>query len=250
MSPDKDTSIEQMEMESHLEGNDIVTNLQMLSRNYPGAVCLSTGFGLEGQVLTHMIFSHRIPIKVFTLDTGRMFSETYAVWSATEEKYGQKIIPYYPDAGALQQLVAADGPNGFYCSPEARKNCCRIRKVDPLKEALAGQKIWISGLRAEQSDMREQMQLFSFDISRQLYKYHPLFYWSEREVKEFIRAYHIPYHPLYDRGFKSIGCAPCTRAVAPDADMRSGRWWWEDNTTKECGIHLPLPPTEPQAFTI
>jgi phosphoadenosine phosphosulfate reductase len=241
---------ELMELLQVIENNDVVNNLRFLAERFPNQVCISNGFGLEGQVLTHLIFSNDIPIKVFTIDTGRMFMETYAVWSSTINRYDKKIISYSADREAVENLMTNDGPNGFYCDVAARKRCCYTRKVVPLQRALAGQKIWISGIRAEQSEERSEMSLFSWDASRSLYKYNPLFHWSETEIKEFIRAYNIPYNSLYDRGFQSIGCAPCTRAVLPGQDQRSGRWWWEDSSTKECGIHLPAKPTEPQTFTI
>ncbi|MCP9751271.1 phosphoadenylyl-sulfate reductase [Ferruginibacter sp. HRS2-29] len=217
-----------------LSVNDV---LQRLAADYPGQVTFSSSFSFEDQVITHAILSQQLPISIFTLDTGRLFAETYSVWSSTNDRYKTNVKAFYPNQEALQQFVEANGPNAFYASVENRKACCHIRKVEPLKRALAGQKIWITGLRAEHSAARHDLQQVEWDEGNQVIKYHPILHWTTEEVSEFIRKYNIPYNPLHDRGFVSIGCAPCTRAIKPGEDFRAGRWWWEDADKKECGLH-------------
>jgi len=209
-----------------------------LSKQFPGQVTFSTSFSFEDQVITHKILSNQLPISIFTLDTGRLFAETYSVWSATNERYRSTIKAFYPDNSLLETFVAEKGPNSFYESVENRKACCYIRKVDPLKRALRNNAIWITGLRAEHSADRHNMPQVEWDESNGLIKYHPILHWTTEEVKEFINQNNIPYNPLHDKGFVSIGCAPCTRAIKPGEDFRAGRWWWEDNTKKECGLHV------------
>jgi len=209
-----------------------------LSKQFPGQVTFSTSFSFEDQVITHKILSNQLPISIFTLDTGRLFAETYSVWSATNERYHSTIKAFYPDNSLLETFVAEKGPNSFYESVENRKACCYIRKVDPLKRALRNNAIWITGLRAEHSTDRHNMPQVEWDESNGLIKYHPILHWTTEEVKEFINQNNIPYNPLHDKGFVSIGCAPCTRAIKPGEDFRAGRWWWEDNTKKECGLHV------------
>jgi len=211
--------------------------LAWLANAFPGQIIFSTSFGWEDQVITHMIFSGNLPIKVFTLETGRLFPETYYVWNRTMEMYGQPIHAYYPNNEALEKMVNAKGPSSFYESVENRKECCGIRKIEPLKRALKGNKIWITGIRAEQSPNREDMHHIEWDEGNQLVKFHPIFDWSLEEVKTYIKNNNIPYNTLHDRGFPSIGCQPCTRAVQPGEDFRAGRWWWEDQSKKECGLH-------------
>jgi phosphoadenosine phosphosulfate reductase len=184
-----------------------------------------------------MIFDNNLPIKVFTLETGRLFPETYYVWNRTLEIFGQPIHAYYPRQELLEQMVSKKGPNSFYESVENRKECCGIRKVEPLKRALSGNEIWITGIRAEQSTVRGSMENIEWDDQNKLVKFHPIYHWSIEEVKEYIKRFNIPYNTMHDRGFPSIGCAPCTRAVQPGEDFRSGRWWWEDQSKKECGLH-------------
>jgi phosphoadenosine phosphosulfate reductase len=215
--------------------------LRALTKEAPGQVVFSTSFSWEDQLISHFIFSNNIPIDVFTLDTGRMFPETYSTWSSTLERYKKPITAYYPDALALQQFIVEKGPNGFYESVENRKQCCGIRKVEPLKRALAGRKIWVTGIRAEHSANRDHMPQVEWDEVNQVIKFHPLLHWTTEQVKDYIRKENIPYNPLHDKGFVSIGCAPCTRAVRPGEDFRAGRWWWEDSTKKECGLHVHAP---------
>jgi len=214
-----------------------VAALQWLAGTFPGKIVFSSSFGWEDQVITHMIFAHHIPIKVFTLETGRLFPETYYVWNRTMEMYGQPIYAYYPNNERLEQMVNAKGPNCFYESVVNRKECCGIRKVEPLKRALAGNECWITGIRADQSANREHMHNAEWDEGNQLVKFHPIFSWTLDEVKAYVRQHHVPYNPLHDKGFPSIGCQPCTRAVQPGEDFRAGRWWWEDQSKKECGLH-------------
>jgi phosphoadenosine phosphosulfate reductase len=219
-------------------GLSIAEFLKLLVEQYPGGVTFSTSFSYEDQVITHEIRSNQLPIKIFTLDTGRLFAETYSVWSGTNALYNTNIKAYYPNQELLQDFVVAKGPNSFYESVDNRKQCCFIRKVEPLKRALAGNSIWITGLRAEHSGDRHDLPMIEWDESNNIIKYHPILHWTTEEVKAFIAQNHIPYNPLHDRGFVSIGCAPCTRAIRPGEDFRAGRWWWEDADKKECGLHV------------
>ncbi len=209
-----------------------------LTTEFAGEVTFSTSFSYEDQLITDMILSNALRVSIFTLDTGRLFSETYSVWSATNEKYNTRIKSYYPDNSLLESFVGEKGINSFYESVENRKDCCFIRKVEPLKRALKGKSIWITGVRAEHSPNRHGMPQVEWDESNQIIKYHPLLHWTTEEVKDYINKYSIPYNILHDRGFVSIGCAPCTRAIKPGEDFRAGRWWCEDNTKKECGLHI------------
>lgn len=210
----------------------------------PSAV-FSTSFGIEDQVITHMIFNQRLPIEVFTLDTGRNFQETYSTWGRTLERYGQTIVPFFPETAAVEQLLRTKGPNSFYDSVDDRKACCHIRKVEPLQRALTGKSVWVTGIRAEQSPNRRDMSPVEWDAERQLIKFHPLFHWTFEQVKAYAEANQVPINPLHNKGFVSIGCAPCTRAVRPGEDFRAGRWWWEDQSKKECGLHHAVAaPTE------
>ncbi|MBK0378808.1 phosphoadenylyl-sulfate reductase [Mucilaginibacter sp. SD-g] len=219
------------------EGKDPIAALQLLAEQFAGEIVFSTSFGWEDQVITHMIFANNIPIKVFTLETGRLFPETYYVWNRTMEIYGKPVHAYFPEHHLLENMVNAKGPNSFYESVENRKECCGIRKIEPLKRALAGNQCWITGIRAEQSANRQFMSDVEWDEGNQLIKFHPIYHWTLDEVKAYIKQYNIPYNTLHDRGFPSIGCAPCTRAVQPGEDFRAGRWWWEDQSKKECGLH-------------
>jgi len=234
-------STKEFQQLQELLGKDPVADLLTLSQLYPGQVVFSTSFSWEDQVITHQIFSENLDIKVFTLDTGRLFPETYSTWSRTLEQYGKSVYAYYPDTLALQQFIADKGPNSFYDSVDNRKQCCTIRKVEPLRRALSGNKVWITGIRSEHSPNRQDMPQLEWDEANQLFKYHPLLHWTTEEVTSFIRAHHIPYNVLHDKGFVSIGCAPCTRAIKPGEDFRAGRWWWEDSSKKECGLHVHAP---------
>jgi phosphoadenosine phosphosulfate reductase len=202
----------------------------------------STSFGAEDMVLLDLIARHRLPIAVFTLDTGRLPEETYALMQQVEERYGARLggrafATLYPDAAALQDLVARNGINGFYESIERRKACCAVRKVEPLARGLRGQRAWVTGLRAQQSSTRAALAAREPDATHGLVKFSPLHDWTEAEVWDYLRSRAVPYNALHDRFYPSIGCAPCTRAVAVGEDLRAGRWWWENAETKECGLH-------------
>ena len=220
-----------------LDGLSIGAALSLLSARHPGKVTFSTSFSFEDQVIAHHILHNRLPISIFTLDTGRLFAETYSVWNSTQERYQKKIKAYYPDHSLLEPLIEEKGPNSFYESVDNRKACCHIRKVEPLKRALAGNEIWVTGLRAEHSTVRQGLQPVEWDATNQIIKYHPLLNWTTEQTRAFIDDNNIPYNPLHDRGFISIGCAPCTRAIRAGEDFRAGRWWWEDSSKKECGLH-------------
>ncbi len=216
--------------------------LRMLADEFPGQVCFSSSFSYEDQVITHEILSAGLPIFIFTLDTGRLFPETYSVWSSTNERYQTHIQPFYPNYASIEAFVTERGPNAFYESVQNRKDCCFIRKVEPLKRALAGRSIWVTGLRAEHSPARKDLTVFEWDEGNRLIKYNPLLHWTTEQVTQYISAHDVPYNSLHDKGFVSIGCAPCTRAIRPGEDFRAGRWWWEDASKKECGLHVHAAP--------
>jgi phosphoadenosine phosphosulfate reductase len=222
---------------SYLKGRDPLVSLKYLAKTYPNKVIFSTSFGAEDQVITDFIFANNIPIKVFTLDTGRNFQETYSTWNRTLERYKKNIAVFSPKTTSIQKLVSQKGPNSFYESVENRKECCYIRKIEPLQRALKNQTIWITGIRADQSPNRLDMSHLEWDSGNKLIKYHPLFDWTFQQVKDHIKEKNIPYNTLHDKGFVSIGCAPCTRAIGEGEDFRAGRWWWEDASKKECGLH-------------
>ncbi|SDJ70927.1 phosphoadenosine phosphosulfate reductase [Pedobacter sp. ok626] len=225
------------EIAEKIKGLDPVAALQFFADQYPGKIVFSTSFGWEDQVITHMIFANNIPIEVFTLETGRLFPETYYVWNRTLEIYNKPIKAYFPDTEAVQAMVNKKGPSSFYESVENRKECCGIRKLEPLRRALKGNDLWVTGIRSEQSVNRHDMSNLEWDEQNQLIKFHPIFFWSLDEVKAYIKTNNIVYNTLHDKGFPSIGCAPCTRAVSEGEDFRAGRWWWEDQSKKECGLH-------------
>ncbi len=219
----------------------------------PGRLVLTTSFGLEDQVLTHAIAESgvnanaesSVAVELATLDTGRLFPETYDVWVATEERYGILVRAFYPQTDAVEALVGEQGIAGFRRSVPERMNCCGIRKVEPLGRTLVGAAGWITGLRADQSAHRGGTPFAEVDVGRGLVKINPLFDWSRARVAEFAAAQDVPVNVLHGRGFPSIGCAPCTRAVALGEDERAGRWWWENETqgdeaSQECGLHLSL----------
>jgi phosphoadenosine phosphosulfate reductase len=220
-----------------INGLEPAAALGFLAKEFADQIVFSTSFGWEDQVITHMIFTNDLPIKVFTLETGRLFPETYYVWNRTMEMYEKPIHAYYPNHELLEKMVNAKGPSSFYESVENRKECCGIRKIEPLKRALAGNKCWVTGIRAEQSANRQDMHNLEWDEQNNLIKFHPIYHWTLDQVKAYIRKYNIPYNTLHDKGFPSIGCQPCTRAVQPGEDFRAGRWWWEDQSKKECGLH-------------
>ena len=224
-------------LNTEFEDKSIVETLKYLAENHPGKVVFTTSFGYEDQVITDMIFKNNIEIEVITLDTGRLFPETYKVYRSTLEKYKKPIKAYFPPADKVEELLLKKGPFSFYESLENRKECCYIRKVIPLKRALKGNEIWITGLRASQSENRSDLNFFEWDAGNEIIKYNPLLNWSLEEVKDYIKENYVPYNVLHDKGFVSIGCEPCTRAIQPGEDFRAGRWWWEQNSGKECGLH-------------
>jgi phosphoadenosine phosphosulfate reductase len=226
------------ELRNQLTGITIENQMKVLARLFPSKVLFTTSFGVEDQVISHMIFENNIPINVATLDTGRLFPETYKVFSETLKKYQNKISVYFPDHEDVENMVTEEGPISFYYSKENRLECCRVRKVVPLNRALLGKEVWISGIRASQSDNRNKMDWIEYDEEKRLFKFYPLFSWSFEEVERFIKENNIPYNVLHERGFVSIGCEPCTRAVEKGGDFRSGRWWWESGSQKECGLHI------------
>lgn len=211
--------------------------LQNIERDYEPAA-LASSFSIEDMVLTDLITRHAPGIGIFTLDTGRLPGETYALMQETHDKYGGVVDVYSPDCGVLAEYVQAHGPNAFYNSVERRKECCRMRKLEPLKRALDGRAAWITGLRREQSVTRTDIQRMEWDPVHGIPKFNPLLDWSEQEVWAYIHRYDIPYNALHEQGYPSIGCAPCTRAVNEGEDIRAGRWWWENPETKECGLHV------------
>ena len=226
------------ELNDQLAGKTIENRLEILASEFKGKIIFTTSFGIEDQVITHKIFSNNLDIKVVTLDTGRLFPETYEVFSQTILKYKKKINVYFPDYISVEELVTEKGPFSFYDSRENREECCRIRKVVPLSRALAGMECWISGIRASQSDNRGNMSDLEYDTDKKLFKFHPLFDWSFEDVENYIKEHNIPYNVLHDKGYLSIGCEPCTRPVIKGQDFRSGRWWWENDGPKECGCHI------------
>jgi phosphoadenosine phosphosulfate reductase len=221
-----------------IDGLDETASMNLLAAEFQGASVFSTSFSFEDQVITDLLAKGQVPVEIFTLDTGRLFPETYSTWVQTLERYQNRIIAYYPNAESLQQFVAEKGPNSFYESVENRKSCCHIRKVEPLQRALKNKKLWITGIRSEHSPNRNDMQPVEWDPVNRVIKYHPLLHWTTEQVKEYVKQNNVPYNPLHDKGFVSIGCAPCTRAIRPGEDFRAGRWWWEDSVKKECGLHV------------
>jgi len=211
--------------------------LTRLRQATDGKIVFTTSFGLEDQAILHLLREHAIDVDVVTLDTGRLFPETYALWEETERRYGLRIRAIYPQHVQLETLVAAQGINGFYRSREARLACCHVRKVEPLNRALSGARAWIVGLRADQSSHRQGMGLVTVDAERALIKVSPFFDWTRDAIENFVTQNNVPINPLHAKGFASIGCAPCTRAIAPGEPERAGRWWWEQEEKKECGLH-------------
>jgi phosphoadenosine phosphosulfate reductase len=220
---------------------DLAQRLAMIRSTVRGRVVFTTSFGVEDQVIAHAIFRQALTIDVVTLDTGRLFPQTYELWAQTERRYGRRIPALYPEQLRLEALVARQGVNGFYTSPEARRACCVMRKLEPLRRALAGATVWITGLRADQSEERAGVSLVAVDQQYQLIKVNPLFDWTRDQVVAFIREHGVPYNNLHDQGYLSIGCAPCTRAIALGEPERAGRWWWEHEEKKECGLHSGQP---------
>lgn len=206
-------------------------------------VVLANSYGAEDMVLTDIVARLGLPFAAFSLDTGRLPAETYALMQEVGSRY--PVLPvrvYYPDTAATEAYVNTHGINGFYQSVEARKACCQVRKIEPLRRALAGQDAWLTGLRREQSPTRQDLGAEAYDTDNGLMKYNPLIDWTETDVWAYIRRHGVPYNALHDRHYPSIGCSPCTRAIAVGEDVRAGRWWWENPDTKECGLHVQASP--------
>ena len=225
------------EIKKLIDDKPVEESLLLLSEKFKDKIVFSTSLSLEDQVITDIIYSNDLPIRIFTIDTGRLFNEIYSVLNKTNEFYDKKIQIYFPKNDSVENLVNEKGPFSFYGSVENRKECCFIRKVEPLNRALAGMQAWITGIRAEHSVTRQEMNKIEWDEIHRVFKFHPLLDWSTQKVKDYIKKHNVPYNLLHDKGFVSIGCSPCTRAVKEGEDFRAGRWWWEDNTKKECGLH-------------
>ncbi len=225
------------ELNEKLKDNSAEEIVKFFLNEYKNDAALSSSFGAEDQVLTHMMLKFDQNANIFTLDTGRLPIETYSVMDNTNLKYNIKVNVFFPKSEDVEKLYKSQGINGFYESIENRKACCNIRKIEPLKRALKPLKVWITGLRASQSVTRVDMPLVEWDDNFQVIKVNPLISWSEEDVWNFIKTNKVPYNKLHDKGYPSIGCAPCTRAVKEGEDIRSGRWWWENPEHKECGLH-------------
>jgi phosphoadenosine phosphosulfate reductase len=211
--------------------------LERVARDFSPAVFASS-LAAEDMVLTDMIIKSGLPIGIFSLETGRLHAETLAVLDAVKATYGYDIALFRPRQELVDAYVGANGLNAFYDSVEMRKECCRVRKVEPLGRALAGKKAWITGQRRAQSTTRAELAVQEDDAAHGLAKFNPLADWSEADVWDYLREHKVPYNALHDRGYPSIGCEPCTRAIQPGEDVRAGRWWWENPESKECGLHL------------
>ena len=226
------------ELNALLAGKSATEIVQYFVDNHKGKVALGSSLGAEDQVLTDMLVKADKSVNIFTLDTGRMFPETYSVLDETNKKYEININVFFPDRQEVEKMVAEKGINLFYNSIENRKLCCKVRKTQPLKRALQGVDVWFTGLRKDQSVTRFFTQLVEWDEGHQLLKVNPLLSWTEKQVWAYIKENNIPYNQLHDKGFPSIGCQPCTRAIEKGEDVRAGRWWWEAPEHKECGLHV------------
>jgi phosphoadenosine phosphosulfate reductase len=204
---------------------------------FKGRIVLSSSLGAEDQVLTYMICQIDKGTRIFTLDTNRLFPETYELINHTNKAYGINIEIFSPDQRQVEEMVSKKGINLFYESVENRMECCRIRKIEPLKQALKGMEVWICGLRKDQSITRFNSKLLEWDETYNLLTLNPLINWTDQQVWSYIKEHNIPYNPLHDKGFPSIGCEPCTRAILPGEEIRAGRWWWEQPEQRECGLH-------------
>jgi phosphoadenosine phosphosulfate reductase len=211
--------------------------LERIASDFTPAVFASS-LAAEDMVLTDLILRAKLPIGIFTLETGRLHKETLGMVDRIRETYGYEVMLYKPEPQAVETYVQQHGLNAFYDSVDMRKECCRIRKVEPLNRALAGNKAWITGQRRAQSTTRAELAVQEDDAAHGMVKFNPLADWSEEDVWHYIRSNNVPYNPLHDKGYPSIGCEPCTRAIQPGEDVRAGRWWWESADTKECGLHL------------
>jgi phosphoadenosine phosphosulfate reductase len=211
--------------------------LERVAAGFSPAVFASS-LAAEDMVLTDLILKSKLPIGIFSLDTGRLHQETLAVVDAVRQTYGYEIAVYRPDSAAVDTYVSGKGLNAFYDSVDLRRECCHIRKVEPLGRALAGKRAWITGQRRAQSATRATLDVQEDDPAHGMVKFNPLADWTEQDVWDYLRANNVPYNVLHDRGYPSIGCEPCTRAIQPGEDVRAGRWWWENPDSKECGLHV------------
>jgi phosphoadenosine phosphosulfate reductase len=216
---------------------DLFGRVKAVRDTIEGQIVFTTSFGIEDQAVGHAILSQKLDIELVTLDTGRLFEETHEVWAATEQKYGRRVRAIVPERATIETLIGDQGANGFRHSVAARQACCHVRKVLPLKLALDGAQGWITGLRADQSEHRAAVAFASVDTQRGLIKINPLYDWTRADAVAFTREHNVPVNALHERGFLSIGCAPCTRAVEPGEPERAGRWWWEQEGKTECGLH-------------
>ena len=217
--------------------SQVLNVLKEAASKFP-AITFANSFGAEDMVLTDIIMREKLAIEIFSLDTGRLPAETYTLMAEAENTYNTKLKVYFPKHEVVEAYVQTKGINAFYESIDLRKACCHMRKVEPLQRALSGKQAWITGMRAEQATTRANLPVQEFDEGNRLEKFNPLSDWTEQEVWAYIRLHEVPYNKLHDAFYPSIGCAPCTRAVAMGEDVRAGRWWWEDPTSKECGLHV------------
>lgn len=220
-----------------MKGKSATEVISFFLDKYQHKIAFASSMGAEDQVITHLIANISKPIRVFTLDTGRLFPETFDLIDKTQKRYKIDLEVYFPKSSEVQDMVNSKGINLFYESIDNRKQCCNIRKIEPLQRALKEIHVWICGLRKEQSPTRTEMQVVEWDSFNNLLKINPLIDWTEKEIWDYINKYSIPYNTLHDKGFNSIGCQPCTRAIIEGEDSRAGRWWWENSETKECGLH-------------
>jgi phosphoadenosine phosphosulfate reductase len=211
--------------------------LDKIAADFAPAVFASS-LAAEDMVLTDLILRNKLGIGIFTLETGRLHAETLGMLDKIKDTYDYEVAPYRPEPAAVDAYVAQNGRDAFYNSVEMRKECCRIRKIEPLKRALAGNKSWVTGQRRAQSVTRAELHVQEEDAAHGMTKFNPLADWSEQDVWDYIHANNVPYNPLHDQGYPSIGCEPCTRAISPGEDVRAGRWWWENPDSKECGLHV------------
>jgi phosphoadenosine phosphosulfate reductase len=225
------------ELNKKLEGSSPLDVLYYFIGEYRGKIAQSTSLGAEDQVLTDMICSIDNKTRIFSLDTGRLFQETYDLIEKTNTQYNINIEIYFPDRKKVEEMVREKGINLFYRSIENRKQCCYLRKIEPLNRALKGVEAWISGIRKDQTVSRFYTKLVEWDETHKMIKINPLLKWTEKQVWEYLKENNVPYNELHDKGFSSIGCQPCTRAIKPGEDFRAGRWWWEEPENRECGIH-------------
>lgn len=240
-----------MNNSNHLQNRDFIQEWQALLENrsaddvirwaaekFDDRLVFASSLGAEDQVITHILARVCPRTAIFTLDTGRLFHETHELIESTEVRYNLKIQVFVPESSEVESMVKNHGINLFYKSVDNRKLCCGVRKIHPLRRALAGAEAWICGLRRDQAVTRQQVQVVEWDEQHGIVKLNPLWNWSEESLWDCIKQNHIPYNPLHDKGFLSIGCSCCTRAVSPGEDIRAGRWWWESPELKECGLHL------------